>query len=198
MGLLSRERARRWRVLIPSLAALICCVLLTVGWDRARWRDRHIGYFPRPVGYSAIVARFGRPCNDDANAVWMTWREADTGDYQTFRFHRLLGGMGTEVVSDKGGASTRLDNDVKGHIIDNGKQEWVRHGIWGYNCRFIAGTTTWSLHAWGAAIDVSSAYEHVGHDHSHVNWHHAGTWQNHGWNWGKEFGDSMHFEAGEY
>jgi hypothetical protein len=87
---------------------------------------------------------------------------------------------------------------VKGHIIDNGKQEWVRHAIWGYNCRFIAGTTTWSLHAWGAAIDVSSAYEHVGHDHSHIDWHHAGTWQNHGWNWGKEFGDSMPFEAGEY
>ena len=49
-------------------------------------------------------------------------------------------------------------------------------------------------HAFGIAIDVSSAEEYMGKCSSTVNRHHAPIWQNHGWYWGLAFCDPMHFQ----
>lgn len=186
----------RWR-LLPLVAGLVVGVLLVSGWHwkRLGWRDRHLGYPERPSGYAQIVATFGPPCNADASANTMTWIAADDRVPYTFRFHRKLGGLPTEMVTGGTGTSTNLDNDVRGHVSNTHKDPWVLRGIWGYVCRYIRGTTVWSTHAWGIAIDVSSAHEHYpGHYHSHVNWNHSGIWTRHGWYWGKNFGDAMHFQ----
>lgn len=200
MPIAPRRRPGRLRLRWPPLPLVVGVVvgsLLVSGyhWGAQGWKDKHIGYPARPTGYSQIVATFGQPCNASASAVWMDWKAADELQPYHVHFHRKLGGMGTEVVSAKGGLSTNLDNDVHGHILQTHNDPYVKRGIWGYNCRYIKGTTTWSTHAWGIAVDVSAAHEHYpGHYHSHVNYKHAFIWDNHGWYWGKNFGDAMHFQ----
>ncbi|HZD18821.1 MAG TPA: M15 family metallopeptidase [Actinomycetota bacterium] len=124
----------------------------------------------------------------------MSWRASDNGVTYSFRFHRKLGGYPTEMVPNKGGRSTNLDNDVYGHIQNDHLQPYVRHGIYGYTCRYIRGTSKWSTHAFGIAIDVSSAEEYQGKCSSSVNRYHKHIWEGHKWYWGLAFCDPMHFQ----
>ena len=180
-----------------SIAVPIAVVLpLTVGfhWARLGWRDEHVNYPSRPSGYTQIVNRFGQPCSAEAHAISMKWQAADNGTTYTFSFHRKLGGRPTAMVSDKGGKSTNLDNDVYGHIQNQHLQEFVEHGIYGYACRAKRGSSDWSTHAFGIAIDVSSAEEYMGKCTSTVNENHAQIWKSHGFHWGLSFCDPMHFQ----
>jgi hypothetical protein len=193
----SSDPPRRRRSPTLALGTLLLLSPLLVGWHwhRLGWTDEHDNYPKRPSGYAQIVNVFGEPCSDAAHAVWMDWYAPD--DEKTYRvwFHRKLGGRGTAMVSDKGGRSTNLDNDVYGHIRNQHLEGYALSGIWGYACRYISGTTKWSTHAWGIAVDVSARYEHYpSHYHSHVNFHHADVWTNHRWYWGRAFGDAMHFQ----
>ena len=163
-------------------------------WAANGWRDYHRNYPPRPYGYSEIVDVFGQPCGQRAYNNHSTWRAADNGVYYSFAFHKKLGGVGTAFVNDEGGQSTNLDNDVRGHISNRHLDRYLQSGIWGYNCRYIRGSTSWSTHAWGIAIDVSAAYEPLGQCHSDVNHHHADIWRDHRWRWGLSWCDAMHFQ----
>ena len=158
------------------------------------WRDLRTNYPPRPSGYSEIVATFGQPCSAAASYVHRKWTAADNGVTYDLYFHRKLGGMGTNMLSDQGGRSTNLDNDVYGQIIVNRLSQYLKSGIYGYACRTTAGSTSWSTHAWGIAVDVSSAYEPSGNCGSNVNYMTADIWKNHNWHWGRTFCDSMHFQ----
>ena len=187
-----RPVLRRWHVAL----AIALIVPSLVGWHYARqgWRDRHHNYPATPTGYSQIVNRFGEPCNSDARAIPMVWIGADDGAAWTIRFHRKLGGSPTEMVSDKGGRSTNLDNDVHGHIQNDHLASYVKGGVFGYLCRYIDGTTKWSTHAWGIAVDISARFEHLGTCSSVTNKHFAHIFKNHGWRWGLDFCDPMHFQ----
>ena len=181
----------------PNIAVPIAVVLpLLVGfhWARLGWRDEHVNYPSRPSGYTQIVNRFGQPCSAEAHAISMKWQAADNGTTYTFSFHRKLGGRPTAMVSDKDGKSTNLDNDVYGHIQNAHLQPYVEHGIYGYACRAKRDGNEWSTHAFGIAIDVSSAEEYMGKCTSSVNKNHASIWQKHGWYWGLAFCDPMHFQ----
>ncbi len=192
-GSLRRPQGRR---LLPLVAAVALAVPLAVGWHwaEAGWKDWHYNYPATPTGYTQIVNRFGQPCNADAYAVWMKWVAADNNNTYTVRFHKKLGGYPTQKVSNKGGKSTNLDNDVYGHIQNNHLSQYTKRGIYGYNCRYIAGTTKWSTHAFGIAVDISSAYEPYGRCYSTVNKNFAYVFKNHGWRWGLDFCDPMHFQ----
>jgi hypothetical protein len=68
-----------------------------------------------------------------------------------------------------------------------------------YNCRKIAGTTTWSNHAWGLAVDCnwqSNPYT-TGTTHDIPDWMHN-LWNRYGFAWGGDYTgsrrDYMHFE----
>jgi hypothetical protein len=174
--------------------AIVLPLIVAYHWARLGWRDEHVNYPSRPSGYTQIVNRFGQPCNAEARAISMTWRAADNGVTYSFRFHRKLGGRPTAMVSDKGGRSTNLDNDVYGHIQNAHLQPYVKHGIYGYACRAIRNSNQWSTHAFGIAIDVSSAEEYMGKCTSTVNKNHASIWQGHNWYWGLAFCDPMHFQ----
>ena len=163
-------------------------------WGQLGWRDQHANYPSRPSGYTQIVNRFGQPCNAEARAISMKWKAADNGVTYWFSFHRKLGGRPTAMVSDKGGRSTNLDNDVYGHIQNAHLQPYVEHGIYGYACRAKRNSNEWSTHAFGIAIDVSSAEDYMGKCTSTVNKRHAPIWQNHNWYWGLAFCDPMHFQ----
>ena len=191
-----RVKRRRVRMALSVLAVAALVLPLTVGfhWARLGWTDRHYNYPSRPDGYTQIVNRFGQPCSADARAISMQWTAADNGLSYAVTFHRKLGGYPTTMVPDKGGKSTNLDNDVYGHIQNGHLQPYVKHGIYGYACRVISGGTNWSTHAFGIAVDVSSAEEYMGKCTSTVNTYHASIWQQHSWYWGLAFCDPMHFQ----
>ena len=192
----SAARARFSRV-VALLVSLVLVLPLVVGfhWVKLGWRDQHDHYPKRPTGYRQIVHEFGRPCGRNANWNRMKWRAADNHVWYPVLFHRKLGGVKTRMVSGERGRSTNLDNDVYGHIQNRHLGRWVKSGIFGYACRFIAGTRKWSTHAWGIAIDVSARYEPCCNNFtSSVNRHHASIWKDHRWTWGRSFGDPMHFQ----
>jgi hypothetical protein len=193
VGIFLRRHRRR---ALPLIAAMALAMPLVVGWHWAKlgWRDRHYNYPAVPNGYTQIVNRFGQPCSTAARAVYMYWRAADTGTTYMFRFHRKLGGYPTQMVTGKGGVSTNLDNDVYGHIQNNHLSQYVKHGIYGYACRYIRGGTSWSTHAFGIAVDLSSVEEYMGKTYSTTNYRFAPIFQNHGWKWGLSFNDPMHFQ----
>lgn len=163
-------------------------------WARYGWQDMHLGYPRKPYGYRDIVDVFGAPCNRRSYHNHMHWTAADNGVTYTVRFHKKLGGIGTRMVNEQGGTSTNLDNDVRGHIGNQHLDGYVKHGIYGYNCRYMRGGRSWSTHAWGIAVDVSSAWEPMGQCYSRVNKHHADIWKNHRWRWGLAWCDAMHFQ----
>ena len=179
---------------IAITIALLLPFLLAFHWAALGWRDKHYNYPSRPDGYTQIVNRFGQPCSDNAHAISMIWVAADTGVTYTVWFHKKLGGYPTEMVGDKGGSLTNLDNDVYGHIQNAHLQPYVKHGIYGYACRSIRNGTAWSTHAWGIAVDVSSVEEYLGKCTSSTNNYHAPIWQSHNWYWGLAFCDPMHFQ----
>ncbi|MGH2590566.1 MAG: M15 family metallopeptidase [Actinomycetota bacterium] len=193
MGIEARPGRAKALVALALVVALVV-PLVAWHWSRLGWRDEHENYPSRPHGYGGIVRRFGQPCSSNASAISMSWVAADTGQTYTFRFHRKLGGYPTAMVSDKGGNSTNLDNDVYGHIQNDHLQPYVEHGIWGYVCRLKRTSNEWSTHAWGIAVDVSSAEEYMGKCSSTVNKYHAPIWKEHKWYWGLAFCDPMHFQ----
>ena len=186
----------RW-VWVVAATALALPLILAFHWGQLGWRDRHVNYPSRPSGYTQLVNRFGQPCNSAARAIALAWRADDNGQTYTVTFHKKLGGYPTEMISDMGGTSTNLDNDVYGHIQNEHLQPYVDHGIYGYACRLKRNGSTYSTHAFGVAIDVSSAEEYMGKCSSSVNSHHAHIWQNHNWYWGLAFCDPMHFQYAE-
>lgn len=188
--------APRWRRVIAAVA-LIAAVPLIAGWHWGRlgWRDLHLGYPSVPTSLAQITSRFGQPCSDDADAIAITWTASDSGEPYTFRVHRRLAGMGTVMVGDQGGRSSNLDNDVFGHLQNAHLTSALNHGIYGYACRAKrSDPTQWSTHAWGIAVDVSSALEPMGQCTSTVNATMADIWRRHGWTWGLSFCDPMHFQ----
>lgn len=189
-----RRPGTRGAGLAVAVMVLLVPFLVAWHWQRLGWRDWHYNYPATPTGYSQIVNRFGQPCNADARAIYMYWRAADNGVTYTVRFHRKLGGYPTEMVSNKGGKSTNLDNDVYGHIQNDHLSAYTKSGIYGYNCRYISGTTKYSTHAWGIAVDISSRYEPAGRCSSTVNYKFAPIFKNHRWRWGLDFCDPMHFQ----
>lgn len=196
----SCSRRRRRRILLPlAVVAALACAPLLLGWHWAKlgWKDKHYNYPSKPTGYTQIVNRFGQPCNANASAISASWKAADNGVTYTFRFHKKLGGYPTEMVANKGGLSTNLDNDVYGHMRNNHLDPYIKHGIYGYLCRTIKNSTKWSTHAWGIAVDVSSAEEWEGKCYSTNNKYIASVWKNHNWHWGLDFCDPMHFQYAE-
>jgi hypothetical protein len=187
----ARSALGRLIIVLGAVVAIAAVAGSALAWHyyRQGWRDQHMGYPPRPHGYAEIVDVFGQPCNDNASRNVFYWRAYDNGVWYPIYYHRKLGG----------GFSTNLDNDVKGHIINGHLDQYMRSGIWGYNCRTIRNGSAWSTHAWGIAVDVSSVAEPNGQCHSTVNYHHADIWRDHRWKWGLAWCDPMHFQyAADY
>jgi hypothetical protein len=160
------------------------------------WRHKHYLYPPVPSGYSQIVNVFGSPCNSQVNDNRTNWVAQDNGYSYPVYYHLKLGGYGSHYGGVGGTSrSSNLNHDVRGHIRNGHLTGYFKRGIYGYNCRYISGTTKWSTHAWGIAVDVNSAYEHVGHYHCHsIPEAVISVWMGHNWKHGVSFGDCMHFQ----
>jgi hypothetical protein len=96
----------------------------------------------RPNGLSDLNAVFGTRCTDPVNngRAFFPWaNDSASGGY--IYFHSKL----TGIV-----ANVRHRND-----IDNRDGAYNR-AVWGYACRQIEGSSNWSPHSWGVAIDINS------------------------------------------
>jgi hypothetical protein len=148
------------------------------------WVDQHRNYPPVPYGLTQIRNVFGEPCNAAANANVVFFKAADDGIYYRVNFHAKLGGA----------ASSNLDNDIAGHINVTKLYTKMLHGIWGYACRTKRGSSQYSTHAWGIAVDTNSAFETPGTECNTVPGSLGKIWTDHGWKWGIAWLDCMHFQ----
>jgi hypothetical protein len=99
-------------------------------------------------------------------------------------------------------------------LTEAGGYDVIPGWTWGNACRVISGTTTWSNHAWGLAVDINAP----ANPYASADWHRRnarGTrpfglslvcdmpeqmvtlWENHGFRWGGRYTgkpDPMHYE----
>jgi hypothetical protein len=119
----------------------------------------HSSYPQTPTTYSQKTSTFGAPCNSQANDNSTLWHAADDGINYNVIYHRKLGVAG----------GSSLHNDIYLHIFGElNLGPSVKSGWGGYNCRYIANTTTWSNHAWGIAIDGNTVPNHQWARHCHA------------------------------
>ena len=106
----------------------------------------------RPDGYSDLVDTFGEHCSDAAN---------DSRSFWPSQAARLEPGY----IYVNSYIGRNVGYNVRTHIDAAHHDGAVDYGVYGYNCRYIGGTTSWSTHAFGAAVDTNSARNPVGQDH---------------------------------
>ena len=195
---------RRWLWLVSLAVGCAAGSALLVSPFAARaivpsgWVHDHssAGIPARPSGYSAIVATFGQPCNSLANAARSYWPSQSARNVPGYIYYHPY-----------------IDRDVSWNIRDHvdfdGRDQAVDYGVYGYNCRYISGTTSWSTHAFGAAIDTNSARNPVGQSYwvgigadgvkygSYLPGIWKGAYPGHHFYWGLKFSttpDPMHFQ----
>jgi D-alanyl-D-alanine carboxypeptidase len=162
------------------------------------WTHDHsaAGIPHRPHGYNALVATFGQPCSAAANAARSSWPSQSTPGVDGYiNYHPYI--------------DRDVSWNIRNHISADLKEQALYPGIGGYNCRYVEGTTSWSVHAFGAAIDInwqrnprgSSTWNGVGADgHNYARylpklW--KGAYPGHNFYWGLNFStipDPMHFQ----
>lgn len=179
-------------------------------WAHYGWYHEHTGYPSRPSGLTELNNRFGAACNSNAyfnrNVTWQG--QVAGGGVQSFTpsYHKKLGGATTTgFFARTGGSSTNME-DVVGHLGDAHKLYEdgagnVKGGIYGYLCRTISGSSKYSVHSWGAAMDINASYEQYPDPDCQPNSFGTGVsakWENHRWYWGANFAaaycDPMHFQ----
>ena len=179
--------------LAASLAAPLAARAIPVGWVH----DHSSAGIPtRPKGYNGLVAKFGQPCSSSAGASRSSWPSQSTPGVSGYIYYHPY-----------------IDRDVswniRDHISADGKEGALYPGIGGYNCRYIGGTTSWSVHAFGAAIDTNwqrnpqgaTTWNGVGADGVNYKRYLPSLWKGaypgHNFYWGLNFSttpDPMHFQ----
>ena len=200
MGRPSTRISERRRRLVASLVAVVALVgALSTGASAGPvWHHDHTaaGIPYRPDGYADLVRVFGQPCNAAANDARSYWPNAVARGRDGYVYYHPY------IARDVG-------YNIHGHIMTSFHADAVDYGVYGYNCRYIAGTTSWSTHAFGAAIDTNSARNPVGQDHwngrgadgvdygTYIPDVWRGPFPGHNFYWGLKFSttpDPMHFQ----
>jgi hypothetical protein len=195
-----RRRSRRLvaTVCLGVLPGLVAFPLAARGALPPGWTHDHSssGIPPRPNGYSALVSRFGQPCSASANAARSYWPSQSARNVPGYINYNPY--IGRDV-----------GYNIRNHIEADGKNNAVDYGVYGYNCRYISGSTSWSTHAFGAAIDTNSARNPLGQAtwvgrgsddvayKSYLPKIWKGAYPGHNFYWGKNFSttpDPMHFQ----
>lgn len=104
----------------------------------------------RPDGIAEIQATFGPVCGSDAHAGRSYWPSQNSSGAGYVYYHSYIG--------------KNVGGNIRVHVSADHRDGAVRYLVGSYNCRYISGTTSWSLHAWGAAVDTNTATNPVGQD----------------------------------
>jgi hypothetical protein len=169
-----------------------------------------------PNGRAEIEEMFGRPNNNDGTlneaweqdnialvvppAGWQLFYQGDEGlvPVSGIRIHRKLADNFQQVLTD-------IWNRVKVDLGGNASESDIRKRLHdlrldqhsgGFNFRFIAGTSKFSLHSYGIALDWDADHNPQGHSsHTLPNWWYD-IWKAHGWTDGRHFSnpDPMHVQ----
>lgn len=109
------------------------------------WKHDHSskGVPPRPSGLAGLNKVFGQRCNNEANDARSWWPHGDYTD------------GGPTYVYYHSYLARNIGHNVRNHINAAHNDGALYPGIGGYNCRLIAGSTSWSVHSWGAAVDTN-------------------------------------------
>jgi hypothetical protein len=199
---MGRNPASPWRgALIATLAAALSVMAFAApaeGMDPDAWVHDHTsrGIPYRPYGYSDLVRVFGQPCSNAANDARSYWPSASARGVSGYVYYNPY------IARD-------VSYNIRTHISVDNRDRAVDYGVYGYNCRYISGSTSWSTHAFGAAIDTNSARNPVGQ----TTWNGIGAngkdygkyipdvWKGaypgHNFHWGIHFSttpDPMHFQ----
>jgi hypothetical protein len=160
-------RCRRDRKPIRDLTGGVGVALACVMWAGVLWappsasaspepgwaHDHSVnGIPPRPSGWAEMVNTFGPKCtnrSNDARSLWPSQSEPFTAGYVYYHPY---------IQRDVGW-------NIRGHVSDANKDAAPYPGVGGYNCRLISGSTSWSVHSWGAAIDTNWQRNPMGQDH---------------------------------
>ena len=189
----TRVRRAGWIVTVFVSAAIAAPIAVHAS-HMVGWTHDHSGAVikARPVGYSALVATFGQPCNgaaNDARSYWPSQSARGVSGY--IYYHPYI--------------DRNVSGNVRSHIEAAHRNPAVDYLVGAYNCRYISGSTSYSTHAFGAAIDTNSARNPMGQAY----WNGIGSdgvnyasylptvWRNHNFYWGLYFStrpDPMHFQ----
>jgi D-alanyl-D-alanine carboxypeptidase-like protein len=141
----SRPRAGR----LAAVGTLVVVMILghvtasALASHMSGWTHDHSGGgIPyRPSGLADLNRTFGDRCIDRSNDARSYWphRSDDGGGYVFYN----------PYIARNVGENIRIHIDA---VHRNGA---LYPGIGGYNCRLISGSTQWSVHSWGAAIDTN-------------------------------------------
>ena len=194
------DRVRRVVValLVTIVPASIAAPLAAEASLPLGWTHDHssAGIPRRPSGYSALVATFGQPCSSAAGAARSSWPSQSTPGVDGYiHYHPYI--------------DRDVSWNIRNHISADRKERALYPGIGGYNCHYIQGTTSWSVHAFGAAIDTNwlrnprgnSTWNGIGSDGRDY-WRYLpnlwkGAYPGHNFYWGLNFStipDPMHFQ----
>ncbi len=187
------HRRRSVGLIALSLAAVVAAPVVASAGHMPNWVHDHSLIPPRPSSYSGLVQRFGQPCSnaaDDARSYWPHQSARNVGGYITYNSY----------------IGQNIGYNVRNHISAVHRDGATDYGVYGYVCRPIAGSTSWSTHAFGAAVDTNSFrnpqfqtyWNGVGADGINRGTYIPLVWQNHRFYWGLNFSsgrqDPMHFQ----
>ena len=198
----NRARWVRWLLAtgltVAVLSGLVAYPIAAQANHMYGWVHDHssAGIPPRPNGYTQLVATFGQPCNaaaDDARSYWPSQSARNVAGY--IKYHPYL--------------ARDIGYNIRSHIEAVHKNGAVDFGVYGYVCKYIAGTTKRSTHAFGAAVDTNSYRNPVGQTYwngigaNGTNYYRyipdvwRGAYPGHNFYWGLNFSttpDPMHFQ----
>jgi hypothetical protein len=142
----ARSLGRRWPVVAVALAALILAPAVAQAVVIDPWVHDHsaAGIPPRPSGYTEMVQTFGQPCSNKANDSRSYWPSQSARNVAGYIYYNPY------IARD-------VAYNIRNHVAHDKRDKAVDYLVGAYNCRYISGTTEWSVHAFGAAIDTNSA-----------------------------------------
>jgi hypothetical protein len=142
--------ARRLAVAV-TLAAAVAGPTVAQAVVIDPWVHDHsdAGVPPRPSGYSELVQTFGQPCSDRANNSRSWWPSQSARNVAGYVYYHPY------IARDVG-------YNIRNHVAHDHNDGAVDYLVGAYNCRTIRGSTSWSVHAFGAAIDTNSARNPLG------------------------------------
>ncbi len=140
---------RSWTVFLALSAALGLSAFTAasaLAGHMSEWSHDHSkdGVPPRPSGLWQLNDVFGDRCSNRANNARTWWPHADPSP-----------GGGGAYVEYHTYLARNIGFNVRNHINAAHRDGALYPGIGAYNCRLIDGTTSWSVHAWGAAVDTN-------------------------------------------
>jgi D-alanyl-D-alanine carboxypeptidase len=151
----ARTLGRRWTVVGGAVAALMLgSVAARAYYPIDGWVHDHssAGIPPRPSGYTELVQTFGKPCSNAANDSRSYWPSQSARNVSGYVYYHPY------IARDVG-------YNIRNHIAHDHRDGAVDYLVGAYNCRTIRGSTDWSVHAFGAAVDTNSARNPLGQDH---------------------------------